>query len=431
MRLELMQPHAGQLKIYRNRGKNNVLRCGRRFGKTSMLEWLASCWTLNGDRVGWFTPNIKTFYPNFDNLVRTLDPVIASSAKTVDSHIELRTKGDRGRRGRIEFWGLEDIKAGRGREYDHVVIDEAQSAPYLEDMYNKNIRPTLLITNGDTWMGGTPLGMTDEDFFWKVCADDTLKKIWTQHYAPCHANPLVTPEALAEYEATNLPQVWKQEYLAEWVNWSGVSIFDEQKLLSNGLGVSPPPHCDFVFGVVDSAMKDGAEHDGTGLIICARNEFAGGPPVTILDWDIVQISGYHLVDWMPSVFGRLNEWAQRCNARHGSLGVWIEDKGSGTVLLQAGGEKDWPVNPIEGKATSIGKDARAMAASRFVHQEQVKITEQARQKTLEFKQNTKNHLMSQVCSFVVGDKAAAKRADDLLDCFTYASLVALGTNEVF
>ncbi|GJH02271.1 hypothetical protein [Paraburkholderia terrae] len=429
MRVNLMTPHEGQLNIYRNRGKQNVLRCGRRFGKTSMLETLAAQWAMSGDRVGWFTPNIKTFYENHEHLELALEPLIVSSAKTVNAHIKLRpTKGGRGK---IDFWSLEDEKAGRGREYEHVIIDEASLIPNLENLYNKNIRPTLLISNGDTWMGGTPLGMTDQDFFWKVCSDATLKQHWKEHYAPCTANPQVTPENIAHYQATNLPQVFKQEYMAEWVNWSGISIFDEQKLLTNGLGIAPPLYCDYVFGVIDSAMKDGAEHDGTGLIICARNEMGGGPPITILDWDIVQITGYHLVDWMPSVFARMNEWAERCHAQLGSAGVWIEDKGSGTVLLQAGKEKGWPVNAIEGKATSIGKDARAMAASRFVHTEQVKITQHAHQRTQEFKQITKNHLMSQVTSFVVGDKAAAKRHDDLLDCFTYSCLVVLGTDEVF
>ncbi|SDR42547.1 hypothetical protein SAMN05443245_5857 [Paraburkholderia fungorum] len=424
-----MQPHAGQLKIYQNRGKSNVLRCGRRFGKTSFFDWLMQCWALNGDKTGIFTPTESTFKESFDKALDTLDPVIHSSNKS-DFIIKLR-KNRQGKQGVLHFWSLENPRVGRGKEYDHVIIDEASLVPDLERLYQQNIRPLLLRSNGDTWIGGTPLGMTDQDYFWKICTDKTLPQKWTEHYAPCHANPTITAEALKEFEASNHPMVWRQEYLAEFTNWAGVAIFDEEKLLVNGKGVAAPTYCDYVFAVIDSAFKTGSEHDGTGVIFCARNKSIGGPPLTILDWDIVGIDGYLLVDWMPSVFERLNVLARQCGAQVGSAGCWIEDKGSGIVLLQAGREKGWPTHPIEGNITSAGKDGRAVAASRFIHTEQVKITEEAYRLTRDFKNTNKNHLISQVCSYVIGDKGAAKRADDLADCFTYSCLVALGNNDVF
>ena len=53
----------------------------------------------------------------------------------------------------------------------------------------------------------------------------------------------------------------------------------------------------------------------------------------ILDWDIVQIEGALLEVWLPSVFECLEELSRRCGAR-GDPGAWIEDKSSGTILLQ-------------------------------------------------------------------------------------------------
>ena len=44
-------------------------------------------------------------------------------------------------------------------------------------------------------------------------------------------------------------------------------------------------------------------------------------------------------------------------------------------------------------------------------------------KTVSFKGVRVNHLWMQLNSFVLGDKEAAKRADDLLDCSTYAASV--------
>ena len=44
-------------------------------------------------------------------------------------------------------------------------------------------------------------------------------------------------------------------------------------------------------------------------------------------------------------------------------------------------------------------------------------------KTVSFKGVRINHLWTQLNSFVLGDKEAAKRADDLLDCAVYAASI--------
>ena len=37
-RIRLLPGHAGQRHVYRNRSKRIVIRCGRRWGKTTMFE---------------------------------------------------------------------------------------------------------------------------------------------------------------------------------------------------------------------------------------------------------------------------------------------------------------------------------------------------------------------------------------------------------
>jgi hypothetical protein len=55
-------------------------------------------------------------------------------------------------------------------------------------------------------------------------------------------------------------------------------------------------------------------------------------PLLILDWDIAQIEGVLLKTWLPMVFDRLEKLSRLCGARPGLVGVWIEDKKSGTIL---------------------------------------------------------------------------------------------------
>jgi hypothetical protein len=150
----------------------------------------------------------------------------------------------------------------------------------------------------------------------------------------------------------------------------------------------------------------------------------------ILDWDIVQIEGAILETWLPTVFERLSKLSRICRARYGSVGAWIEDKNSGTILLQQSARRQWAARAIESKLTAMGKDERAISVSGYVHRGNVKYTDQALNKTTVYKRKTRNHLIDQVESFRIGDKDS-KREDDLLDTFCYGIAISLGNPDGF
>jgi hypothetical protein len=126
------------------------------------------------------------------------------------------------------------------------------------------------------------------------------------------------------------------------------------------------------------------------------------------------------------VFRRGEELAQRCRARSGFGGALIEDAASGIILLQQAQRAGWAAHPIDSKLTSKGKDERALMVSGHVYRGEVKFTDEAFNKTTVFKGASRNHLMSQITGFKIGDKDAAKRADDALDTFTYGIAATLG-----
>jgi len=227
----------------------------------------------------------------------------------------------------------------------------------------------------------------------------------------------------AELVQSNAPLVYAQEYQAEFVDWSGVAFFEREKLLQDGQPVSYPKFCDSVFAVIDTASKTGTEHDGTAVTFFAHNAHPGSHLV-ILDWDVVQIEGATLEHWLPSVYKRAQELAGLCRARFGVRGVFIEDKNSGTILLQQAVRRGLPVEGIASKLTAMGKDERALAASPYVHQGRVKYSDYAYNKIATYKGKLRNHLVEQVESFHMGDKKSA-REDDLLDTFCYGVSLAL------
>jgi hypothetical protein len=74
---------------------------------------------------------------------------------------------------------------------------------------------------------------------------------------------------------------------------------------------------------------------------------------------------------------------------------------------------------------SKGKDERAFISGGPASAGLCKISDHAYNKTQEWKGRTHNHLISQLTTFRIGDKDAARRADDLLDCATYSIALTL------
>lgn len=263
--------------------------------------------------------------------------------------------------------------------------------------------------------------------------------------------PAIDPEGNAlwpeKYPRAVLDQIrstvgeynWASEY-EQKPRPEGGSFFTESHLLVDGkpldyppvggVPVSGAPKMDYVFAVIDTAVKTGKEHDGLAVIFCGASRHAQLPwPLLVLDWDYKQIEGALLEKWLPTVFTRLETLALQCRPLHGALGAWIEDKGSGTVLLQQAANHKWRAFPIDSKLTAMGKAERAINVSGYVYGGNVKFTRQAYERSITFKGITKNHLLAQILNFRAGTQETA--ADDCLDTWTYSIALSLGNRMGF
>jgi hypothetical protein len=107
----------------------------------------------------------------------------------------------------------------------------------------------------------------------------------------------------------------------------------------------------------------------------------------------------------------------------------IEDANSGSVLIQQAVRRNWPAYAIESKLTSMGKDERAISVSGYIYRGMVKLSRQAYEKQTVYKETSRNHFLGQVVGYKVGDKDAARRSDEFVDCLTYGCIVALGNED--
>ena len=373
----------------------------------------------------------------FEEVLDILQPVLKASNKGAGV---IRTITG----GRIDFWSLENERAGRSRKYHGVVLDEAAfGKTNVMEIWERSIFPTLLDYQGWALVTSNTNGVDSDNFFWRIC--NQFEHGFIEIHAPSTNNPHVPERWVGETDesyqarkdaifdklkAERHPLVYAQEFLAEFVDWSGVAFFDIGSLLDNGAPVDYPAHCDTVFAVMDTATKTGTSNDGTGVTYWARSRHVG-TPLILLDYDLVQIEGSLLETWLPTVIENLESLAGRCGARYGSSGVHIEDKASGEILLQQSARRGLNAHKIESRLTALGKDERAISVSGYHYRGDVKISAHAYNKTFPYKGANRNHLISQVTSFRVGDKDAAKRADDLLDAYCYGLALALGDSGGF
>ena len=416
--------HPGQVAAFNKPGRNKVIRCGRRWGKSIFGAVWVSDGAAKGLKCGWFAPNYKYLREAWAVVKKILEPI---AVKTNESIFSIEVIGG----GRVDFWTLDDENAGRSKEYHRVVLDEiAFAKDKVADTWKRSIKPTMLTTKGRCLALSTPNGDNPDNFFWQLCKDPAHG--FVEYYAPSWTNPFVPPEDIEDLRRTEHPLVFQQEYAAEFIDWRSKAFFDIDMMLEGGEPVPTPVKIDYVFATLDTAMKGGEGNDGTAITFFGVDKTSGREsPLYILDWDIIEIKGSMLETWIPAAFKRLEELARETKSRYGSAGVYIEDKATGSILLQQGETRGWPTLAINSKITAVGKDPRAINASGYVTRQEVKLTQYAFDKTVEFRGAVRNHFLTQVFGFRIADPDANKRADDLLDTFCYGIAVGLGNNEGF
>lgn len=212
IRLKLPKPHTGrtmggQARILREMRRYNVLDCGRRFGKTDLCEIVIHEPLLKGFPVGWFAPTYKILDEAWAEINRIYAPVIVSSNRT-EKRIQLITGGV------LDGWTLDKEGAARGRKYKRIVIDEAARVKNLVDVFNYDLRPTLIDLQGDAFFPSTPKGLNDF-FRLYTMADDHPE--WARWKMPTQENPYLPFSEVNAMRASMPDRVARQELDAEFL----------------------------------------------------------------------------------------------------------------------------------------------------------------------------------------------------------------------
>lgn len=202
--------------MYDHRERWNILKCGRRFGKTEFGNFLAIEPMKDGYPVGWWSPTYKDLYEVWNDLKHVLHPIIEHKDETVK---QLSIIGG----GKIDFWSMEDEGAGRGRKYKRAIVDECEKAPKFEKVWKESIRPTLTDYKGDGWFLSTPkFGNT---YFKRLSKEAETKANWKSWRFTTYDNPFIDGKEVDEARNQLDELTFKCEYLAEDVDLTANPYF--------------------------------------------------------------------------------------------------------------------------------------------------------------------------------------------------------------
>lgn len=217
--IRLPKPHAGQQELEVCPARFIVVDWGRRGGKTEYVKRWLSRGALGGPGraavpVSYMTPKYKLAAEVWRSLRETLAPVTAWKSET-EFHLELITGGS------VDVWTMQDEDAALGRKYGRAAIDEAASFPKLQQMWERNIRPTLSDLRGKALFTSTPRG---HNYFWQLYqrGQDPLWPHWASFQYPTSVNPYIQPGEIEDARRELPERMFRQEYLAEFIDDAGV-----------------------------------------------------------------------------------------------------------------------------------------------------------------------------------------------------------------
>ena len=318
-----------------------ALVCGRRWGKSTILITLAVDAALSGKRVGVFAPTRTLMSPLLMEIARGAAVRAGRAINTVLGEIRLPNGGH------VDFWSVDHTqRAGRGRKYHLVLIDEAaHDEGYLKDAFPAAIAPTLLDYAGSIVEASTPNGVSPDNHFWQAAHLAELG--FVMHHAPTSANPHLPPEEIAALRATMRPEIASQELDALFVAPRGHERSSRSRACSRTASRSPTTGRSTPSASRSTAPPARPESSTTAprqsSTACvsrasAHGGFDGGE-VVILDWDIRALALGSAGAWLRHVNDLYRSWMSKTHPRMGLDGIHIEKPAMGLRLLEIAGEQ--------------------------------------------------------------------------------------------
>ena len=222
--LHLKSLHKGQHEVLNLSSRFNILKIGRRWGKTTLaVHELIPQPALDGHPVAYFAPTYGDLHDVWHELKMILNPIIKEKNEQ-QKQMRLITGGV------IDFWSMDNPDSGRGRKYKRVIVDEAEKASKFKDAWQNTILPTLIDYSGDAWILSTP--KFGDTYFKRLFNQGKKENDWSSFNLSTYQNPTIAKEDIDIIKRTMDELSFRCEILAEDIDLTRNSFayaFDENK----------------------------------------------------------------------------------------------------------------------------------------------------------------------------------------------------------
>lgn len=216
-----MKFHQTQAQVAKDKTKYRVVCCGRQWGKTTLSIWemLGCAYAKKDRRVGYFAPYVSQARDiAWAMLKQATEPVWAKAPN--ETRLELFIKTQDGGISEIVLKGFENIESARGQQFDFLVLDEVAKMKRFEEGWQAVLLPTLLFRNGQALFISTPYGY---NHFHKLFTEgQSGNPQYKSFQFSSYDNPFLAKEVLEDAKRTTTPDYFQQEYLAQFVRFTGL-----------------------------------------------------------------------------------------------------------------------------------------------------------------------------------------------------------------
>lgn len=212
--------HKAQRQIAQSQARFKILRCGRRFGKTTYAveEMTGACL---------FEPGPVAYFATTRDQARDivwaelLEKVLGTSnyVSHNEQRLEVTLRRPDGTLNRIRLFGWENIETARGKKYSLVVLDELDSMRAFEKHWREIIRATLADYRGAALFMGTPKGYKSLYRLEKLSKTNLNYVVF--HFTSFD-NPFLDPAEIEDMRTEMTPTQFAQEVLAEYHKMEGL-----------------------------------------------------------------------------------------------------------------------------------------------------------------------------------------------------------------
>ncbi|HLV36188.1 MAG TPA: terminase family protein [Spirillospora sp.] len=328
-----MKPHTGQEAILRSKARFKVVACGRRFGKTEAGKLALVAHFLMGGRCWWLAPTYQMASQVWRDLKAICAPIVPAQVSEAERRIDLPNGGMLAIRSTYYADHL------RGAGLDLAVLDEA--AYMDESVWPEVVRPMLVERGGAALFLSSPNG---RNWFWELYQQglDPANTGWRSFRFTSYDNPLIAPGELDDIQRMTPKRVWREEYLAEFVDDEGQVFRRIREAATAPLDAQPAAGRRYIAG-----LDWGRQNDFTAIVLIDADSR-----------EMVALDRFRQVNWALQR-ARLAALCERWQP----VVIWAEANSIGGPNIEALQAEGLPVRPFQMTAQSKGPliDALALA----------------------------------------------------------------------